>query len=205
MPLIHTTDIAEDGAEAAAIAAACDGISQGLDFDEDHILRALASAEQGRPLPRTGPPRTGDEPPTATAEERCLSYLSLLSQARASHGHGQDMSLDAPPSSSTMRKTFHHLPPAERDEAKAAAVLHEHGEAPGLVARSVGKAEIAQVKAADEAIKAEWDKLISRGCWDASKVRSWHEVKALFDGDLSKLHVGSLHEICVEKGSELPK
>ena len=69
----------------------------------------------------------------------------------------------------------------------------------------MGKAEIAQVKAADEAIKAEWDKLISRGRWDANKVRSWQEVKALFDGDLSKLHVGSLHEICAEKGSELPK
>ena len=101
MPLIHTADDAEDEAEAAVIAAVCDGACQGLDFDEDHILGALAEADQDQPLPRTGPDRTAGETPTATAEEQCLSYLSFVSQARASHGHGRDMSLDAPPPSST--------------------------------------------------------------------------------------------------------
>ena len=50
----------------------------------------------------------------------------------------------------------------------------------------------------------EWDKLIVQKCWDAAKVREWKDVRREAGGDLENIHIGSLHELCVEKGSELP-
>ena len=34
---------------------------------------------------------------------------------------------------------------------------------------------------------------------DESKVEEWIDVKKMFEGELDQLHIGSLHEICVEK------
>ena len=76
----------------------------------------------------------------------------------------------------------------------------------GMVARSVTKAEVSRTPAADAAVLAEWQKLRAvgdTGCWDESKVEECAVVKRRFGYDLDQLHLGALHELCFEKGSEL--
>jgi len=73
------------------------------------------------------------------------------------------------------------------------------------VARSVPRSEVRQVAAADKACKAEWDRLISVGCWDPESVREWVDVKRDANRRKEDIHIGSLHELCMEKGSELPQ
>ena len=72
------------------------------------------------------------------------------------------------------------------------------------VARPVEKSEIAQTKAAQDALDKEWDKLLKIGTWDESKVQEWSHVAARHRKDGTKAHIGRVFEICVEKGSELP-
>ena len=59
------------------------------------------------------------------------------------------------------------------------------------------------MKAADDAVKLEWNKLEKKGCWDPDEVRSLRDVMAEAIADDKDIHIGSLHELCVEKGSEL--
>ena len=73
------------------------------------------------------------------------------------------------------------------------------------VARSVSKKEVREVLVADAACKKEWSRLEDIGCWDISRVKSWSQVKREADKRGDTIHVGSLHELCMEKGSELPE
>ena len=72
------------------------------------------------------------------------------------------------------------------------------------VARSVSKKEIREVLKAAEACISEWKRLEAIGAWDVNGVREWQDVdwEARLNGET--IHIGALHEICVEKGSELP-
>ena len=77
------------------------------------------------------------------------------------------------------------------------------------VARTVPRKELQGNPEAKASLQKEWDKLRNIGnkgigAWDESKVRS---AKALVREctNPSMLHLGSLHELCVEKGSELNK
>ena len=72
-----------------------------------------------------------------------------------------------------------------------------------FVARAVPKKEVREVEAADKACKAEWHRLELKGCWDVKGVRPWREVKAEANRKGEVIHVGALHELCFEKGSEL--
>ena len=72
-----------------------------------------------------------------------------------------------------------------------------------MVARPVTKAEL---RANDEAIKAmakEWRKLVEKGVFDWSVVRSADEVRRSARVEGIKAHVGRVFGICVEKGAEL--
>ena len=73
------------------------------------------------------------------------------------------------------------------------------------VARAVPRHEVRSVKAADEAVQKEWDKLQAVPCWDASTVRPWAEVRREADETGETVHIGELCELCFEKGSELPE
>ena len=68
------------------------------------------------------------------------------------------------------------------------------------VARSVGKREIREQPKAEAACKAEWKRLQDQKAWDIDTVREWADVKK----SKKVVHIGSLHELCTEKGSELP-
>ena len=72
------------------------------------------------------------------------------------------------------------------------------------VARSVGKAEIKQQPKAEEACAKEWERLQAGHTWDVESVREWRDVKREATARGETIHVGSLHELCTEKGSELP-
>ena len=74
---------------------------------------------------------------------------------------------------------------------------------PAGVARPVHKPE-RNCKAAQAALKKEWDRLRAAKCWDESKVREWSDVAAEARAKGKKAHVGRIFEICTEKGSELP-
>ena len=79
--------------------------------------------------------------------------------------------------------------------------LAECEEACALVARSVTKKEVRENTDADAACKAEWERLGKIGCWDLTSVDEWRKVRATAP---STIHIGALHELCTEKGSELP-
>ena len=53
------------------------------------------------------------------------------------------------------------------------------------------------------ALEKEWKKLRDMGCWDQSKVREWRDVAAEAKRDGTKVHVGRIFDICVEKNHEL--
>ena len=74
-----------------------------------------------------------------------------------------------------------------------------------VVARPVNKAEVRTTPAAQQALQKEWDKLRAAGCWNESGVREWADVAAEARRKNAKAHVGMIFDICVEKGSELPK
>ena len=71
-----------------------------------------------------------------------------------------------------------------------------------LVARPLGQKEINNTPAAQAALEKEWNNLTSKGAWDYSTVRENVSREAI--KNKTKVHVGKIFEICVEKGSELP-
>ena len=71
------------------------------------------------------------------------------------------------------------------------------------VARPVGPKEIEQNKKAQEALNKEWSRLKSMRTWEEDKVKEWADVAEQARLDGTSAHVGSIFEICVEKGSEL--
>ena len=73
-----------------------------------------------------------------------------------------------------------------------------------LVARPVGQKEINNTPAAQAALDKEWNNLVNKGAWDYSTVREWDDVSKEAIKNKTKVHVGKIFEICVEKGSELP-
>ena len=74
-----------------------------------------------------------------------------------------------------------------------------------VVARPVGKAEIAAEPEAREAMDKEWDRLREKKVWDESEIEDWdvHAAKARKAG--KDVNYGYLFRLVVEKGSELPK
>ena len=60
-------------------------------------------------------------------------------------------------------------------------------------------------EAANAACLKEWDRLIAQGCWDLSRVSEWQAVKRKADAKGQTIHIGALHELCFEKGWELPQ
>ena len=73
-----------------------------------------------------------------------------------------------------------------------------------LAARPVGQKEINNTPAAQAALDKEWNNLTSKGAWDYSTVREWEDVSREAIKNKTKVHVGKIFEICVEKGGELP-
>ena len=73
-----------------------------------------------------------------------------------------------------------------------------------LVARPVGQKEINNTPAAQAALDKEWNNLVNKGAWDYSTVREWDDVSKEAIKNKTKVHVGKIFEICVEKGNELP-
>ena len=53
------------------------------------------------------------------------------------------------------------------------------------------------------ALEKEWKKLRDLGCWDQSRVREWRDVAAEAKREGTKVHVGRIFDICVEKNHEL--
>ena len=76
-------------------------------------------------------------------------------------------------------------------------------ELPAMVARTVGKSEAASNEKCIKAVDDEWKKLTNASIWIESEVREWRDVKAEAAHEGREIHVGNLHELIVEKGSEL--
>ena len=55
----------------------------------------------------------------------------------------------------------------------------------------------------DPKASKEWKKLRDLGCWDQSRVREWRDVAAEAKREGTKVHVGRIFDICVEKNHEL--
>ena len=68
-----------------------------------------------------------------------------------------------------------------------------------LVARPVGQKEINNTPAAQAALDKEWNNLTNKGAWDYSTVREWDDVSREAIKNKTKVHVGKIFEICVEK------
>ena len=74
----------------------------------------------------------------------------------------------------------------------------------GMVARQLKKKEIAENRAAQAALNAEWEKLESMKCWLLETVAEMDDVRASAVRDGRTVHFGRIFAICVEKHSELP-
>ena len=73
-----------------------------------------------------------------------------------------------------------------------------------VVARPVGRKEIAVTKKAQDAQSAEWGRLRDREVWDETVIREWSAVASEAQKKKKEVNFGYLFGICVEKGSELP-
>ena len=71
---------------------------------------------------------------------------------------------------------------------------------PGLSVRLIARTPEAQA-----ALDKEWFKLVKAKAWDELSVREWSDVARQARDANVKAHMGRIFEICVEKGSELPK
>ena len=92
-----------------------------------------------------------------------------------------------------------------RDKLKDQSELMYFHFSNALVARPVGQKEINNTPAAQAALDKEWNNLTSKGAWDYSTVREWDDVSREAIKNKTKVPVGKIFEICVEKGSELPQ
>ena len=74
-----------------------------------------------------------------------------------------------------------------------------------LVARPVNQKELNSNPEAQKSLDVEWEKFVKKRAWMIESVREWDDVRAEAKRKGKKVHVGKVFEICVEKGSELPK
>jgi hypothetical protein len=72
-----------------------------------------------------------------------------------------------------------------------------------MVARTVPPKEVKVNKKAQEAMDKEWASLREIGAWNEKGVREWTDVKKEAKRHETRVHVGMVFGICVEKGSEL--
>ena len=68
-----------------------------------------------------------------------------------------------------------------------------------MVARPVRPAELKGNKGAQAKMQEEIDKLVKRGVWNVSGVRSWKDVASEARSKGHKAHRGNVFGICVEK------
>ena len=73
------------------------------------------------------------------------------------------------------------------------------------VARPVFSKEISREIDARKALDTEWKRLADAGTWDLDEPREAEWVRNLANKKKKTVHFGRVFEICVEKGSELPK
>ena len=74
-----------------------------------------------------------------------------------------------------------------------------------LIARSIGKKEMLRIPKAQDAVREEFDKLMSQAVFAMEKVEEWKDVRDRARANREKIHIGRIFALCVEKGSELPK
>ena len=71
------------------------------------------------------------------------------------------------------------------------------------VARPVTKQEARSNAKAMAALDKEWNKLRNMNCWDETLVEEWSVVASRAKRSGTKVHIGRIFDICVEKNSEL--
>ncbi len=74
-----------------------------------------------------------------------------------------------------------------------------------LVARPVGKRELAATPKAQEAMQKEWGRLVAEKVWDLSSVQEWDVVARLAREKGQTVQFGHVLGNCVEKNSQLPE
>ena len=92
-----------------------------------------------------------------------------------------------------------------RDKFQGQSEVMCHNFSNALVARPVGQKEINNIPAAQTAPDKEWNNLTSKGAWAYSSVKERRDVSKEAIKSIknkTKVHVGKLFEICVEKGRE---
>ena len=72
------------------------------------------------------------------------------------------------------------------------------------VARPVSKKEWLESAGARASLDKEWSRLRKIDTWNEKGVREWSDVAAEARRTGTKVHVGRIFDICVERGSELP-
>jgi hypothetical protein len=73
------------------------------------------------------------------------------------------------------------------------------------VARPAFKDEIRRSPGAQAALRKEWDRLRLIHTWRQDQVEEWDVVKARAKRTNTKIHMGMVFQICVEKDSETEK
>jgi hypothetical protein len=113
------------------------------------------------------------------------------SSSPSSHGAGEDMPAPA-------------MPVVALSQAHRVKLADSPLPFSALVARPVGKQEIARTPAAQAAMKVEWGRLHTKRVWDERVVREWDDVAREARQVGVEASLGYLFGICTEKNSEQP-
>jgi hypothetical protein len=91
----------------------------------------------------------------------------------------------------------------QREPHRTKVAAHRRFPFNALVARPVGKQEIANTPKAQDAMNAEWGRLRQPSVWDEDHPREWDDVRKEAQRGKYDVHLGWLFGICVHKNSEL--
>ncbi len=71
-----------------------------------------------------------------------------------------------------------------------------------MISRMVSMSEVMKNTKAKVALDGEWTNLVTKPAWAQEKVEEWGTVSARARKAGKKVHVGRVHELCTEKGSQ---
>ena len=166
------------------------------------LWKAASKAERKKAIAKYEP----EEAPKRLLAERSKHKAAVAeTDGKLRHYKSGDI-----PAETKMDAAWEGVPlmPVEHEEKQRAhrekGILYEPW-LNALVARPVGQKEIRNTPDAQRSLDVEWVKLEFKPAWLYDKVREWDDVSSEAVRAHAKVRVGNVFELCVEKGSELPK
>ena len=137
--------------------------------------------------------RNGRAVVSAKAPSEAVVSMPLVRTARIGNGDGE--------------QTNEECEEVMLMQAVVEEMITRPGEVPqemmAMVARTISRSEARTNPKCQQALDKEWKSWRMQKCGVKEDVRNWHEVRSEAARENREIHVGSLYELMVEKGSEL--